>query len=65
MKKHAVLIMIILIIITGVLIGLKVQYPCNSLFDYNLMEILTTIVVTYGIYYLSKRNDQIKKKMRK
>ena len=54
--------MIILIILFSIL-GAK--FSDCSLFNYNFMEILTTIVMTFGIYYLTKINDEKKAKMQR
>lgn len=64
MSKKCVTI-IVLIVISGTFIGLKYWIPNHDLFNYNLMEILTTIVATFGIYYLTKLNDDIKSKNEK
>lgn len=64
-KKNAIIIVIVLVVLTSVLIALKYWIPNHDLFNYNLMEILTTIVVTFGIYYLTKINDDIKNKNEK
>ena len=64
-KKHYIIILIVLLVISGIFIGLKYWIPNHDLFNYNLMEILTTIVVTLGIYFLTKVNDDIRKKNEK
>lgn len=64
-KKQLWSVLVILAIISGIFIGLKYWIPDHDLFSYNLMEILTTIVVTVGIYLLTKVNDDIKNKNEK
>jgi len=64
-KKRSIGMIVILLIISGVFIGLKHWFPDYELFEYNLMEILTTIVVTVGIYFLTKTNDDIRSKNKK
>ena len=64
-KKHLTSVIIILLIISGIFIGLKYFFTNHDLFSYNLMEILTTIVVTIGIYFLTKINNDIKSKNEK
>lgn len=61
-KKRIIIITIVLIVITAIFIGLKYLIPNHDLFSYNLMEILTAIVVTIGIFFLTKANDDIKNK---
>lgn len=61
-KKRTIIIIITLVVLTAIFIILKCFIQNNSLFDYNLMEILTTIVVTVGIFFLTKANDDIKSK---
>lgn len=61
-KKRIIIITIVLIAITAIFIGLKYLIPNHDLFSYNLMEILTTIVVTIAIFFLTKANDDIKSK---
>ena len=64
-KKHFGILIVILLVISGIFIGLKYLIPNHNLFDYNLMEILTTVIVTIGIYFLTTFNDDIKKKNEK
>lgn len=64
-KKILAIVIIILLSISLIFIGLKYFFPNHDLFNYNLMEILTTIVVTIGLYFLTKVNDDIKKKNEK
>lgn len=61
-KKRIAVVGIILLVVTAIFIGLKYLIPNHDLFNYNLMEILTTIVVTFGIFFLTKANDDIKNK---
>lgn len=56
-KKHCIILIVVLLVISGIFIGLKYWIPNHDLFNYNLMEILTTIVVTLGIYFLTKVNE--------
>lgn len=64
-KKNCIILIVVLLVISGIFIGLKYWIPNHDLFNYNLMEILTTIVVTLGIYFLTKVNDDIRKKNEK
>ena len=64
-KKHFWILVVVLLIISGLFIGLKYWIPNHDLFSYNLMEILTTVIVTIGIYFLTKVNDDIKNKNEK
>lgn len=64
-KKRPIIILIILLIISGTFVGLKFLIPNQDLFDYNLMEILTAIVVTTGIYFLTQANNDMKIKNQK
>lgn len=64
-KKNLVILVVVLLIISGLFIGLKYWIPSHDLFSYNLMEILTTVIVTVGIYFLTKVNDEIKSKNEK
>lgn len=64
-KKPFIIILIILLMISGMFIGLKYLIPNQDLFSYNLMEILTAIVVTTGIYFLTQANNDIKSKNQK
>lgn len=61
-KKRKTFIAGILLVITAIFIWLKYLIPNHDLFSYNLMEILTTIVVTIAIFFLTKANDDIKNK---
>lgn len=60
MKKIWIIIPMIILIILFSILGAK--FSDCSLFNYNFMEILTTIVMTFGIYYLTKINDEKKGK---
>lgn len=53
-KKHFWILLAVLLIISGLFIGLKYWIPNHDLFSYNLMEILTTVIVTIGIYFFDK-----------
>lgn len=61
-RGRTVIIIIILIVLTIFFAAIKNVNTNNSLLDYNLMEILTTIVVTGGIFFLTKANDDKKNK---
>lgn len=61
-KGRTAIIIIILIVLTIFFAAIKNVNTNNSLLDYNLMEILTTIVVTGGIFFLTKANDDKKNK---
>ncbi len=63
--RKKVIITIIILVVCILLIVLKYLIPNHDLFNYNLMEILTTVVVSFGIYYLTKINDDIKSKNKK
>lgn len=64
MKKVLIIVSMIILIVVFSLLGVKFS-TCCSLFDYNFMEILTTIVISFGIFYLTKINDEKKEKNRK
>ncbi len=65
MKLKNVIMCIILIVLSLIFIGLECHFSDNGLFQYNLMEIITTVVLGFGIYYLTKINDDIKSKNEK
>lgn len=56
MKKNIIIVSILFIIA----IVLKFIFPCCDLFSYNLMEILTAIVFTYGLYCISENKSEKK-----
>lgn len=60
--KNKKVIFLLLGVLIVIFIGLNCFFPDCKLFQYNLMEILTTVVVGFGIYYLTKLNDDIKSK---
>lgn len=55
-------ILIALAILSVIFIVLNCCFSDIGLFQYNLMEILTTVVVGLGLYYLTKVNNDIKSK---
>ncbi len=61
-KANVIILIIVLIILTGVFSLLGDKFSSSSLFSYNFMEILTTIVIGFGIYYLTQINDEKKRK---
>lgn len=54
-----------LLVITIGFILLAIWKKECSLFDYNLMDVITAVVVSGGIYLLSKKNDDNRKKHEK
>lgn len=44
---------------------LKIFFPNQKLFDYNLMEVLTTVIVTFGIYFFTKVDNYTDRKNKK
>lgn len=55
LKKRKNLIVILCLIIFGILFSyLHYKYPNNSFFDYTLLDIVTGIVISGGIYYFSE-----------
>ena len=63
MKKVLPIIIMIVSFILFVFLGAK--YSCCELFKYNLMDIITAIFVSFGIYYLTKLGEEKKNKNNK
>ena len=57
-KKSYILTFIIILLISGFLIWLGCKNSDKTLFQYNLIEILTCGVVTYGIFYFTIANEK-------
>lgn len=64
-KKKIGKFFIIMLVATGVFIALKIIFYNNTLFDYNLMDITTVVIVTVGIYILTEFNNDIRNKNQK
>ena len=64
MKKNVYIILGMFITI-GIFVFLGVKFPDYSIFQYNLMEIITAICVSFVIYYLTKINEEKKNKNNK
>ena len=64
MKKILSILSLMAIIIGG-FIFFGIKFPKCELFQYNLMDIITTICVSFGIYYLTKINEEKKDKNNK
>lgn len=58
-------IFIIMLVAVGVFIALKIKFCNNPLFNYNLMDIITVVIVTIGIYILTEFNNDIRNKNQK
>jgi hypothetical protein len=63
MKK--VVPIIIMIISFAVFVFLGIKYSSCELFKYNLMDIITVIFVSFGIYYITKLGEEKKSKNNK
>lgn len=64
MKKNIKIVgCMILATIAVIILGIK--FGDYELFKYNLMDIITTICVSFGIYYLTKINEEKKDKNNK
>ena len=61
MKKN-IKIVCYMILATIAVIILGIKFNDCELFKYNLMDIITTICVSFGIYYLTKINEEKKNK---
>lgn len=57
-KKKILFLIIILLILMIIFIALKYFFPCCTLFDYNLMDVLTVVVVSLGLYFITEMNDE-------
>lgn len=57
-KKSYIITFIIILLISGFLIWLGCKNSDKTLFQYNLIEILTCGVVTYGIFYFTIANEK-------
>lgn len=57
-KKSYIITFIIILLISGFLIWLGFKNNDKTLFQYNLIEILTCGVVTYGIFYFTIANEK-------
>lgn len=57
-KKSHIITFIIILLISGFLIWLGCKNSDKTLFQYNLVEILTCGVVTYGIFYFTIANEK-------
>lgn len=64
-KKHIIVFSIIILLLIIIFIVLKYIFPNQSIFNYNLMEILTASVVTFGIFFLTKVNDDVRNRNKK
>ena len=58
-------IFIIMLVAVGVFIALKIKFCDSPLFNYNLMDIITAVIVTVGIYILTEFNNDIRNKNQK
>lgn len=63
--KKSVQIVGCMILVTIAVIFLGIKFDDCELFKYNLMDIITTIGVSFGIYYLTKINEEKKDKNNK
>lgn len=63
MKKA--LPIIIMIVSFAIFVFLGAKYSCCELFKYNLMDIITAIFVSFGIYYLTKLGEEKRNKNNK
>lgn len=63
--KKIIYIILGMVITIGIFVFLGVKFPNCGLFQYNLMEIITAICVSFGIYYLTKINEEKKNKNNK
>lgn len=63
--KKSIYIILGMVITIGIFVFLGVKLPDCSIFQYNLMEIITAICVSFGIYYLTKINEEKKNKNNK
>ena len=63
--KKVVGIIIGMVFSIGLFIFLGIKYSNIELFKYNLMDIITTICVSFGIYYLTKLGEEKKDKNNK
>lgn len=57
-KKSYIITFIIILLISGFLTWLGCKNSDKTLFQYNLIEILTCGVVTYGIFYFTIANEK-------
>ena len=57
-KKSYIITFIIILLISGFLIWIGCKNSDKKLFQYNLIEILTCGVVTYGIFYFTIANEK-------
>lgn len=57
-KKSYIITFIIILLISGFLIWIGCDNNDNPLFQYNLIEILTCGVVTFGIFYFTITNEK-------
>ena len=57
-KKSYIITFIIILLISGFLIWLGCKNSDKTLFQYNLIEILTCGVATYGIFYFTIANEK-------
>lgn len=64
-KKHIIVLSIIILLLIIIFIVLKFIFPNQSIFNYNLMEILTASVATFGIFFLTKANDDVRNRNKK
>ena len=64
MKKLKYIIAVMFLLM-GLFIFLGIKFSSCKLFQYNLMEIVTTICVSFGIYYLTKLGEDKKSKNNK
>ncbi len=60
--KKVVYIIIGMLLSIGLFIFLGIKFSDCELFKYNLMDIITTICVSFGIYYLTKLGEEKKDK---
>lgn len=68
MKKRYmafIAIAVVTLIVLKFLIDWNIYNSTKELVAYNLMDILTITVVTFGLYFVTKLNDNIKKKNEK
>lgn len=65
MKKEYVLKIIILFIIGAIFSSFPFIWKNQPFLEYTLLDVVTGIVITYGIYYFSKVNDEKNNKVSK